>query len=608
MSASGGSYNRFQQLTSCRLVSTSNVSGVYANGPSNNGVGATLTSSSTGSLTIDSVVVEQGDRVLLQAQTSAWQNGIYDVLAVGSSVSQWQLQRSDDMQISANIRAGMFCPIEAGTLDAGVIFCVVEPVPNVLGVDALVIESSPTNSGLGTAATKEASDNSKSVVASVINPGTLVIGDLLFAGDINGSVEDSGVSKDDLMLMPAASVIGNFPKASNTLGTMVDSGISPSDATKTKAVMAGSAVQVGYLAHFIDTTGTVDDTAGAAINNGNIQAGQSASAGKFISYPGTAANGTFMFEALNAGGAFDTTVRNSVMGQTAIVSIPDPGASTANFLLNKSGGTQTIASGSLALTSGNITITSGNFAASSGTMTASGNITSSAGNHIAGASGAAGTLVSFPATAANGSLIVAAANAGGAFNTTISNGTMGQSTVMTIPDVGAATGQFLAKTAALIDGNFVQASGTAGKVVDSGLSSANVLQVASVAITAAQFNGMYATPKLLVAAQGANTLIIVDHIVLLMTYVSANYAAGGVAAGQWDSTANGAGVIATTTLSAATFQAAASTGFMFNTGVVPATFSTCVNKGIYLSNITGAFTTGDSTFVAKVYYRVIATV
>ena len=134
------------------------------------------------------------------------------------------------------------------------------------------------------------------------------------------------------------------------------------------------------------------------------------------------------------------------------------------------------------------------------------------------------------------------------------------------------------------------------------------IQYTSVAITAAQFNGMYATPKLLVAAGGANTLLVLDKVQLLMTYGAANFAAGGVAHVQYDSTANGAGVIASTTLSAATFQAAASTGFNFNAGVVAETFTTCVNKGLYLSNVTGAFTTGDSTFVAHVWYKVIATV
>jgi hypothetical protein len=133
------------------------------------------------------------------------------------------------------------------------------------------------------------------------------------------------------------------------------------------------------------------------------------------------------------------------------------------------------------------------------------------------------------------------------------------------------------------------------------------LNYATVAITAAEFNGMYAAPKLLVAAPGANRLLVLDKLDLLMTYGAANYAAGGVAAVQYDSTANGAGVIASTTLSAATFQAAASTGFVFNGGVVPQTFSTCVNKGLYLSNITGAFTTGDSTFVGHIWYKNIPT-
>lgn len=137
---------------------------------------------------------------------------------------------------------------------------------------------------------------------------------------------------------------------------------------------------------------------------------------------------------------------------------------------------------------------------------------------------------------------------------------------------------------------------------------ADVINYTTVAITAAQFNGMYAAPKLLVAAPGANKLIVLDKVQLLMTYGSAAYAAGGVAAVQYDSTANGAGVIASTTLAAATFQATASTGWNFNAGVVAETFTTCVNKGLYLSNITGAFTTGDSDMVAHVWYKVIPTV
>lgn len=130
---------------------------------------------------------------------------------------------------------------------------------------------------------------------------------------------------------------------------------------------------------------------------------------------------------------------------------------------------------------------------------------------------------------------------------------------------------------------------------------------ASVAVSAAEFNGMYAAPKLLVAAPGANKMLVLDSLTLVETYNSAAYAAGGVAAVQYDSTVNGAGVIASTTLAAATFQVTASTSFQFNRGVVPAPFTTTVNKGLYLSNITAAFTTGNSPMVANIQYHVVAT-
>lgn len=156
-------------------------------------------------------------------------------------------------------------------------------------------------------------------------------------------------------------------------------------------------------------------------------------------------------------------------------------------------------------------------------------------------------------------------------------------------------------------GSILLAGDTNGSIgLDSGFNVNNLVRYASVAITAAEFNGMYDAPKLLIAAPGANNMIIVDQMELVMTYVSANYAAGGVVAAQYDSTVHGGGVLATNSEAAADFQASASTVFKFNGGVLLAPFTTCANKGIYLSNATAAFTTGDSTFVAKLHYRIIA--
>ena len=169
----------------------------------------------------------------------------------------------------------------------------------------------------------------------------------------------------------------------------------------------------------------------------------------------------------------------------------------------------------------------------------------------------------------------------------------------------AATGVAMSGAATISNAGVVS---LAANAVNSAALAPTVLKYAAVPITAAEFNGMYGAPKLLVAAGGANTLLVLDRMVLAMTYNSAAYAAGGVAAAQYDSTINGAGVQASSTTVASAFQATASTSYPSIGGVVAAPFATTVNKGLYLSNITAAFTTGDSPMVAHVWYKVIQTV
>ena len=327
MTTSLGQTVLMNDLTPVRLVALTNVAGTYNNGPSNNGVGATLTIAAS-SLTIDSVVCNVGDRVLLQNQTAAYQSGIYVVESIGATVV---LQRSFDMQSIGQLKAGQFALVGAGTVNAGSAFALIEPLPQAIGIDDMIFVSSPLSAALGTAGAKAASNNALTTVAS---------------------------------------------------------------------------------------------TAGSGFTIGNLTA----------------------------------------------------------------------------------------------------------------------------------------------------------------------------------------AADTAGTITDSGFNENNVLRYASVAVSASEFNGMYAAPKLLIAAPGANNLIVVDRMEMVMTYGAANFASGGVVAAQYDSTINGAGVKATNTEAAADFFAAASTTFVFNGAVALAPFSTSVNKGLYLSNQTGAFTTGDSNFVVKIHYRIISTV
>ncbi len=133
-------YNIYPGLTPVRLASTSNVSGTYFNGALNNGLDATLTVAAS-SLTIDSVACAVGDRVLLQTQTNTNEQGIYIVLSIGSTVV---LQRAADQQSVEQMKAGQYVSVGAGSVNAGNFYSLVEPLPNVLGVDAVVFNADPS--------------------------------------------------------------------------------------------------------------------------------------------------------------------------------------------------------------------------------------------------------------------------------------------------------------------------------------------------------------------------------------------------------------------------------------------------------------------------------
>jgi hypothetical protein len=170
---------------------------------------------------------------------------------------------------------------------------------------------------------------------------------------------------------------GDFTVFDGTLGALKDLGYLPSDASKTSVVMAGSAVVANHIAKFVDTAGTIDDTAGTAINSGSVQAGLSGTAGTLVSFPGTAANGSLIVAAANAGANFNTTISNvTSVGQSQVISIPDAGAATAKFLLDTgTGATATITKLSTGATPvpfvdpGSCTITAAAGAANTSTIT-----------------------------------------------------------------------------------------------------------------------------------------------------------------------------------------------------------------------------------------------
>ena len=101
---------------SVRVATTAALTTTYSNGTS--GVGATLTNSGTqAAITIDSIVVSAGQRVLVKDQASALQNGIYSVTTVGSASTNWVLTRTVDADQDPEVTPGAFTFVEEGTIN-----------------------------------------------------------------------------------------------------------------------------------------------------------------------------------------------------------------------------------------------------------------------------------------------------------------------------------------------------------------------------------------------------------------------------------------------------------------------------------------------------------
>ena len=122
---------------SVRVASQSNLSTSYNNGTS--GVGATLTADGNGAITVNSIALTSGDRVLVKAQTDASENGIYSVTTVGDVSNPYVLTRATDADSSAEVTGGMFTFVEEGSdADAGFVLSNITGSAT-LGTDDLTI-------------------------------------------------------------------------------------------------------------------------------------------------------------------------------------------------------------------------------------------------------------------------------------------------------------------------------------------------------------------------------------------------------------------------------------------------------------------------------------
>lgn len=194
--------------------------------------------------------------------------------------------------------------------------------------------------------------------------------------------------------------------------------------------------------------------------------------------------------------------------------------------------------------------------------------------------------------------ILGEANPMGAAGDMAYGGTAGKPTLLSAN--ASATKMFLQETSSVPSW---------GALIDADLPSTTI-QHARVQMTAAQVNGMYATPLQIIAAPGANKMIQVHSFNLGLIYGSAAFASGGIPVLQYDTTVNGAGTsVGGGALLAANITAGASANTRRVAGERDTTALTgVVNKSVCLSNQTGAFTTGTGCALdVDVFYSVIAT-
>ena len=147
---------------SCRLATTTALAAnTYNNGTS--GVGATLTANANGALSVDSVAVAVGNRILVKNEATQANNGVYTVTQTGSAGAPYILTRATDFDTAGTgvdqIDAGDFFLITAGSTLANTSWVQQTPLPITVGTTAIVFSQfgAPLTYSAGTGLTESPS-------------------------------------------------------------------------------------------------------------------------------------------------------------------------------------------------------------------------------------------------------------------------------------------------------------------------------------------------------------------------------------------------------------------------------------------------------------------
>lgn len=105
-------------------------------------------------------------------------------------------------------------------------------------------------------------------------------------------------------------------------------GVAAGTAAASKALVLDGSKGIATI-----TSATITTVTSTTVNATNIDAGASGTAGTVDVFPTTASKGKFILSCDDQDGNTNVTLKPAAMGQASVVSIPDPGAATANVLL-----------------------------------------------------------------------------------------------------------------------------------------------------------------------------------------------------------------------------------------------------------------------------------
>jgi len=287
---------------SCRLATTAALpANTYNNGSS--GVGATLTATANGALSVDGLAVAVTNRILVKNQANQAHNGVYTVSQTGSAGAPYILTRATDFDTSGTgvdqIDAGDFFLITAGTANANTSWVQQTPQPIVVGVTALVFAQfgAPLTYTAGTGL-NESPAYTFNIANTGVSAATYGSGSQVPVFAVNSQGQLTSVTNTSIAIA-AGAVSGLAPSATTdttnasniTSGTLGTSRLSGSYTgitgvgTLTAGVWNGTAIGVAYGGTGLTATPTNGQL---AIGNGTGYSLATLTAGTNVSISNTA--------------------------------------------------------------------------------------------------------------------------------------------------------------------------------------------------------------------------------------------------------------------------------------------------------------------------------